>query len=127
MKESEFRFLGYRVSKVNIDLKDEYKPNEELENSISIENRFTPEDNRFVEVVFNLYITSPKNTFDLSLQIKGGFLGNEKMSDELFETLYKQNAPAILYPFARAIVTSYTSQMNIPPIILPTLNFSIEK
>ncbi len=48
------------------------------------------------------------------------------MPDELFETLYKQNAPAILYPFARAIVTSYTSQMNIPAIILPTLNFSIE-
>ena len=72
MKESEFRFLGYRVSKVNIDLKDDYKPNEELENSISIENRFTPEDNRFVEVVFNLDVASLKKTFSLSLQIKGG-------------------------------------------------------
>ena len=35
---------------------------------------------------------------------------------------FKSNAVAILYPYARALVSTYTSNANIAPLILPTIN-----
>ncbi|MCC7430596.1 protein-export chaperone SecB [bacterium] len=49
------------------------------------------------------------------------------MNDKLFEKMSNENAPAILLPFARAIITSFTAQANIPPIILPLLNLTKSK
>ena len=46
------------------------------------------------------------------------------MNDDLFSTMANQNAPAILYPFARAIMASYTAKASIAPILLPTVNFT---
>ena len=37
------------------------------------------------------------------------------------ETL-KANAIAILYPYVRAIISTYTANANITPLILPTIN-----
>ena len=35
---------------------------------------------------------------------------------------YYANALSILYPYARAIVSTYTANANIEPLILPTVN-----
>ncbi len=35
-----------------------------------------------------------------------------------------QNAPAIVFPYIRAYISTLTTQAGIPPIVLPTLNLS---
>lgn len=35
---------------------------------------------------------------------------------------FKMNAVAILYPYIRSLVTSFTANSNITPLILPTIN-----
>jgi preprotein translocase subunit SecB len=128
MQESEFRFLGYRISFIECNIQDDFgKQPEKISQSINIENNFTTENNKFVEVVLNIDVKSEANNFSFKLKIKGGFQASDEMPDELFKNLSKQNAPAILYPFARSIITSYTAQANIQPIILPTVNFTDNK
>lgn len=127
MNESEFKFLGYRISRIECTIKDEFgKEPEKISQSINIENNFSTDNKRFVEVVLNINVKSESDNLFFFLKIKGGFQASEEMPDELFKTLSKYNGPAILFPFARSIITSYTAQANIPPVILPTVNFTVQ-
>lgn len=123
---SEFKFLGYRVTKVLFDLKDEYFQFSEhrIKQSIDIHQRFHTENKRFVEVGLDIKVGDERGFIVLTVSIKGGFEANPDMPEETFKGLYTVNAPAILYPFARAIVTTYTAQANMPPIVLPAVNFA---
>lgn len=128
MEKSNFKFLGYRVSKVECAIEDNYgQTGEKLSQDIEIVNNLSEHDKRFVEIVFNLSLKTESESFKFFIQIKGGFQADPEMDEELFKILYLQNAPAILYPFARSIVTTYTAQANIPPIILPSMNFQRKK
>ena len=122
---SEFKFLGYRVSRINFELKDDFysHPIGNFNQAIEIQQNFSQDNERFVEIILNIKITNEKETFNFTLSIKGGFEAIKEMPEELFKSLYTVNAPAILYPFARAIITTYTAQANIPPVILPAVNF----
>ena len=60
-----------------------------------------------------------KYPFSMNLEIVGYFsVSGENAAIENF----KSNAVAILYPYARALVSTYTSNANIAPLILPTIN-----
>ncbi|MBD3338861.1 MAG: hypothetical protein GF353_07125 [Candidatus Lokiarchaeota archaeon] len=125
MKESDFQFLGYRVSNISLNIKNEYNPRiRNFSQNVDIHLNFSQENKRFVEVALNISIENESKDFSFFISIKGGFQAHENMTDDLFQTMSKQNAPAILYPFARAIITNYTVQANIPPIILPAINFA---
>ncbi|MCX6141954.1 MAG: protein-export chaperone SecB [Ignavibacteriales bacterium] len=100
------------------------KPFPALKHTLSVKQNLASENNRFVEVVLEIGVRDEAETLSLQLEIKGGFEGNKEMSDEAFKGMYLVNAPAILFPFARAIITTYTAQANIPPIVLPAVNFA---
>ena len=57
----------------------------------------------------------------MELIIEGTFLINEE-DNEVSIDRYQGNAIAILYPYARAIVSTYTANTNVTPLILPTIN-----
>ena len=125
MQESKFRFLGYRVTKIDCEIKDNYDfRNPKLSQSINVQQIYNENEKRFVEVVLDVQIESEDKTLAFFVRLKGGFRGDETISDEAFEKLSRQNAPAILYPFVRAIVTTYTAQANIPPVIMTAVDFS---
>lgn len=130
MEPSKFQFIGYRISNIHFDLRDDYNPNinenMELNTNIDAEQKFFNEDKRLVEVTLKIDVNSQNESLKFSLIIKGGFKADADMSDNMFEKMSKINAPAILYPFARAIITSYTAQANVTPIILPTVNFATQ-
>ena len=44
------------------------------------------------------------------------------MADSCNPETLKANAIAILYPYVRAIVSTYTANANITPLILPPIN-----
>ncbi|MGB3976290.1 MAG: protein-export chaperone SecB [bacterium] len=125
MKESEFTFLGYRVSLLNLSIQDSFNPvNTKLTQNINIQHKFSDKDNRFVEVIMDITIKSEDDLLSLQIVIHGGFKGCQDMPDKLFKSMYSVNAPAILYPFARAYIASCTSQSGIPAVILPLINLT---
>lgn len=125
MVESKYKLLGYRVSNINVTISDTFPTGvEKISQTIDVSNNFSGDDKRFVEVVLDIHVFNERKDFMLDLVIKGGFKADDDMPQELFEKLSQKNGPAILFPFARAIITSYTAQANIPAVILPTINFS---
>ena len=127
MTESEFRFLGFRVSEVVFKVSDSFghAPGE-FSNKIHIENNFATDQPRFVEVVLDVRIESASKDFLFSIKLKGGFRAADTMDEDLFKKLAQTNAPAILFPFARSIIASYAAQANIPPIVIPVVNLTQE-
>ncbi len=82
------------------------------------------------------YIYSKDNTFQLDLIAKVsddkevfnalvhgvGIFEFENLDDENIDSYFYLNAPAILFPYIRAYVTSLTALSGLNPITLPTLN-----
>lgn len=123
--ESDFRFLGYRVTEFNLKIGDKFgeKP-EQIRNNIEIQQRFSTENKRLLEIVLNIRTESDSKELSLFFSIRGGFKASDDMSDKTFNKLAMQNAPAILFPFARSIIASCTAQANIAPIFLPIVNLT---
>lgn len=68
--------------------------------------------------------------FRLSVALIGHFIysdDNNEVSDETKEQLLRNNTVAILFPFLRQIVATLTATANIPPLILPIMNFNNEQ
>lgn len=51
-----------------------------------------------------------------------GFFRVEDENNEVDK--FKPNAVAIMYPYIRAIVTNYTANANVNPLILPVININ---
>ena len=128
MEHSKFKFLGYKVTKINCDISDNFGAKEEsLKYKLNIRNNLNKKNKRFVEVILDIRISAKSENINVALDIKGGFIAEEKMPKSIFNLLCNQNAPSILYPYARSIISAITTQANIPPIILPLMNFSKRK
>ena len=120
MANSKFSFIDYKVAEIKCEIADKFN-SANLAQEIAVENHFDPKQPQLVEVVLNVTLKAKGLYF--YLKIKGLFKKTDDMADNLFRKLSKQNAPAILYPFARSLIASYTAQANIPAIVLPTVNF----
>ena len=58
---------------------------------------------------------------DRDIVITGIFIVNCD-SDELCQELLNKNAISILFPYVRALITTYTANSNVPALILPPIN-----
>jgi len=66
------------------------------------------------------------DTFKLDIEIQGCFAWDDMLDKdtEQLDTLLRQNAPAALFSYLRPIVTQITVEANIPPLVLPLMNFT---
>ena len=135
MSKTYLNFYGYEVKKMLFEVHDDIKKGEEYQISHKIDVGVEHLESKFynVKIDFNL---CPANDeipvpFDLSVTVVGKF---ELVMDETEpgyektkETLLSQNAPAILFPYLRCVVSNLTLNANISPLILPIVNFSEDK
>ena len=62
-----------------------------------------------------------ESPFFMSICLEGLFeLSQDYLDYDI--NLFYSNALSILYPYVRAIVSTYTAGANIKPVILPTIN-----
>ena len=119
---SSLRFCNYLVNQVNFKINEELN-NLTMENNVTIkisnETNVNEEKNK-MNICLNVKIFEgiENAPFYMEVKITGFFelIGNEDI------TKYEPNAIAILYPYIRAIVSTYTSSANIQTLILPAIN-----
>lgn len=61
--------------------------------------------------------------FEMKVAIKGYFSIDAEEAD-IDVRMFEQNAIAILFPYLRAIVSTYTANANVAPVILPAMNIN---
>ena len=120
-KQGAIKFLDYRVSKVEFYLNKTEKQSNELNVEVSSDKEVDKElKNMLVEL--NVEIgDKDESPFFMSICSEGLFeLSQDYLDYDI--NLFYSNALSILYPYVRAIVSTYTAGANIKPVILPTIN-----
>jgi len=133
MKESVFQLIGKpRISTFEFKLNKEYKFDGEikleLSSNVQISKGIDEHDYQAV-VTLSLGIFETCNLIDSPFQINAEIEGNFKWMENLekdqnsLDMMLKQNAPAILYSYIRPIITMMTVEANLPPLVIPLMNF----
>lgn len=119
--ESILRFKHYIVNEIYFKTNQEFKDNNEgtpidlnIETKIDIQK-----DNMKITLNTTIFANAIEKNypFEMNVEITGLFVvkGDEPNK-------FVKNAIAILYPYVRAIVSTYTANANISPLILPAIN-----
>lgn len=120
--ESVLRFNKYIVNKVSFKNNDNFKQSSErMSMEFNIQKDISKKNNNMeVTLSAQIFNDAEKNNypFEMEVVLTGYFteINNDTNVD------FEPNAIAILYPYIRAIVSTYTAAANISPLILPAIN-----
>ncbi len=119
--ESVLKFIKYEVNEIYLRKNMNFQSNEEgtpidlkIKPIIDIQDK---KMNITLQIVIFENAEQNNKPFEMNVNLIGYFIV-EGDNPEIF----KANAIAILYPYVRAIVSTYTANANITPLILPTIN-----
>lgn len=78
-----------------------------------------------VELQVEIFKDAIRNNypFEMSVSVVGIFEMKSKDKEDNIHR-FKTNAVAIMYPYIRALVSTYTANANVPPLILPVMNIN---
>lgn len=120
--ESVLRFNKYIVNKVSFKNNDNFKQSSErMSMEFNIQKDISKKNNNMeVTLSAQIFNDAEKNNypFEMEVVLTGYFTEINNDTNINFEP----NAIAILYPYIRAIVSTYTAVANISPLILPAIN-----
>jgi preprotein translocase subunit SecB len=136
MKESSFQLIGKpQVTNIRFEVNKDYIFNKEVTLEINSNIRVlrnSREQKKESIVILSIGIFSSKELpdvpFKLDIEIQGCFAWDGVLDNDTaqLESMLRQNAPAALFSYLRPIVTLITVEANMPPLVLPLMNF-IEK
>lgn len=119
MENSQFQFKGFQIKKSLIDINN----NDDLDLSIQFKPSgiLNKKDSTFI---LNLGVAI-KDSDKLNIEILSeSFFKYSNIDDDKLSNFLYLNAPAIMFPYLRAYISSLTALSGINPITLPTLNLS---
>lgn len=120
--ESILKFNRYIVNKVNFKSNENFKQKDEkISIKFNIEKNIIKNDNNMeVKLITYIFKDSEKNNYPFEMEIV--ITGYFTIGDNQGKINFEPNAIAILYPYVRAIVSTYTAAANVNALILPAIN-----
>ncbi len=118
--KSKLIFKKYIVDEINFNYNEKFidKP-VKIDFDIDKEIVYISEKEMQVRLIVYLFNNTPKEyPYKMKVAIRGFF--EIENNDENIN--FEPNAIAILYPYIRSIVSTYTSSANVMPLILPVIN-----
>lgn len=119
---SSLKFNGYFIDEVTFTRNKKLPPDIDswkMDFDISSIIKTTKEKNKMsINLVVEIFKSTKNPPFTMKVDMLGEF---ELVGEDNIER-YKANAIAIMYPYVRAIVSTYTSSSNVLPVILPAIN-----
>ena len=127
-REGIISFEDYQVEKVSFQKNDQYQGEDvELDLGIEAEVFLNEEGFMMVKLILNIFqeAEEKKYPFEMEVVVLGRFSSNfDDTVDEEELLNYQGNALAILFPYVRALVSTYTAISNVTPLTLPTININ---
>lgn len=120
--KSALIFERYVVNKVSFVRNEKYDLEQKTSIQFSITKNVRKTENKMeVTLSTRVFENAEENNypFEMEVQVTGYFvIENESEID------FEPNAIAILYPYIRAIVSTYTANANVNALILPPININ---
>ena len=119
--ENMLIFKKYTVDEVIFKRNENYDSAQKTRIEFSIDKEVRRKDNQMiVNLITRVFenCEEKNHPFEMTIEITGYF----EIENEGKDINFEPNAIAILYPYIRAIVSTYTASANINPLILPAIN-----
>lgn len=122
MKESHFQFKGFKINRSLIERNDN-----EVSKKVSLgfkpEGTIDKEKGIFL-LVLGVKIKDATNSFNIEIEAVAEYNFKEDVSIEILNNFFYINAPALLFPYIRAYISTLTNLSGFEPINLPTLDMT---
>lgn len=119
--KSKLIFNDYIIKKIFFESNEKYD-GKSTKIKLDIDKNISYNENRMtVTLLVKLFDDDSENSsypFKMLIEIEGLF--EVENNDENIN--FEPNAIAILYPYVRSIVSTYTANANVTPLILPPIN-----
>ena len=124
--KSSLRFIDYYVNEVQFYNNHAFKGESiQLDFDITHNIEYTEDEENTFLVILNIDIfdNAKENNypFTMNVSITGVFQTNIEDTNSI-KNFAEINSIAILFPYLRSIVSTYTANANIQPLILPPIN-----
>lgn len=126
--QSSLKFRDYTVNKVEFYNNNDFEFGSEgvdIDFDISSNVEFLDDEKGtfLLNLILNLFSEKKpkKRPFLMNLDVTGVFELDAVNDDEKY-SFSEKSAVAILFPYLRALVSNYTANANVPPLILPPIN-----
>lgn len=121
--KSKFRFIGYQILKSSIEISDPRNVSDSLNINFRKSSGVNHSENKY-KLDLNIAIDDDNKALLIDVLCHGFFEFDRDISAEDQNTFFNTSAPAILFPYIRAYITTLTSLSGIKPLILPTINLT---
>lgn len=124
--KSVLQFENYIVKSIKFTYNMEYNKDEPINIDFDVDAEYYFTEDGGMQVILKTCIFNDVDTskypFSMEIEVVGFFFvsGSSKEQIEMF----KPNAAAILFPYVRALVSSYTANANVTPLVLPPININ---
>ncbi len=122
-KIAQFRFLNYVISETMVQINADEKPGQKLDIQFQ-QKAGVNEESHKMRFEFVVNVMDSKKIVNIKVATVAFFEYDSSLTEKQKESFFMHNAPAILFPFVRAYISTLTAQSGIDTIVLPTINFS---
>jgi len=120
---AKFRLMNFSIVKSLIEIKDGMEIHDKLNVQFKQTSGINESGHKFKHT-FDINVTDENGALFINVITIGVFDFDTDIDDKMRTNFFNINAPAILFPYVRAHITTLTSLSGIKPIILPTLNLT---
>ncbi len=122
--QPKLHFLGFSVIKVEFRADQDAPEEEQVELGLEPAIHFRDEAKTHFDVIFKLGLEG-KDRFLLRINSFGSFMLEGDVTEDEREGFVRLNAPAIVFPYLRAYVTQFTSNLGLSmtPVVLHPMFF----
>lgn len=124
--KSTLRFIDYYVNKIEFYNNDSFDGDSvEIDFNIEREIEYLEDENNTFLVTLNskIFESAKENNYPFSMNISlTGIFEIDDSDAENVRDFAEINSIAILFPYLRSIVSTYTANANVAPLILPPIN-----
>lgn len=122
MNNSSFQFKGYKI--IDSHIKQNHEDiARDLKLSFSPKGEINKTQSTFL-LTLETKIEDDNNAFTANIIARATYTFDKDASPEHIDNFFYINAPAILFPYIRAYISTLTTMSGIKPVTLPTLNLT---
>lgn len=120
MANSKFQFKGFTIGRSLIEIKND-NASEKLSIKFDPKGFINRNENKF-RMELGVKISDENKSFKIDIQAIANYEYEKVKTAEELDNFFYINAPAILFPYIRAYISTISNLSGFKPINLPTLN-----
>jgi preprotein translocase subunit SecB len=124
--KSSLRFRNYIVEEIKFKANQNFVSSEavKIDFNVNREIKYDNENNTaLVTLDVNVFENASSKNYPFYFYLRiTGFFEVDSLKSTIDRNLIETNSIAILFPYVRALISTYTANANVNPLILPPIN-----